>query len=124
MHFCANEDSLISDIGRSGHYLVYGSEYLYALGMRAAGIATTKRALKSIGRPTMFVCDIPMSILGPFTPLTYAGKILDALFCELTGSLECYSMSPGAGSALSVTCDLPGSCIVGHYHPSTVFDPH
>lgn len=123
IHFSANEDNLLSDIGRSGHYLVYGSEYLFCIGIEAAGPVDARRALKSIGRPTMFVCDIPVTLLGPYTLLTFAGKIWEALFCELVPSLECHSLSLGAGSALSICSDLPASCIVGHYHPARVFDP-
>jgi len=61
LYFCADEASLVTRRGGCGHYLVYGSEYLYCLGMRVVSTSDTKRTLKAIGRPTMFVCDIPMA---------------------------------------------------------------
>jgi len=37
LYFAADEQSLITRSGGSGHYLVYGSEYLYCLGIRTIG---------------------------------------------------------------------------------------
>lgn len=123
LYFCADERALLTRSGGSGHYLVYGSEYLYCLGIRTIGTWETKRALKSIGRPTMLVCDIPMPLMRPHTLREFAGSILEYLFCELVDGLEAHALGPGAGSALSMTEDLPGSCIIGHYHPAKVHDP-
>tara|TARA_B100000446_G_scaffold174282_1_gene183998 strand:- start:471 stop:677 length:207 start_codon:yes stop_codon:yes gene_type:complete len=53
----------------------------------------------------------------------FAGSILEYLFCELVDELEAHALSPDAGSALSLTENLPGECIVGHYHPATIYDP-
>lgn len=119
LYFAADESSLITQIGGSGHYLVYGSEYLYCLGIRVTDEWDTGKALKSIGRPTMFVCDIPMSLLSPYTHAAFVGIIIEYLFCELLG-IDSHALSPGAGSALSMTHDLPGECIAGHYHPTRV----
>ncbi len=123
LYFAAEERSLITRIGGSGHYLVYGSEYLYCLGMRTIGEWETRQALKSIGRPTMFVCDIPMSMMRPHTLGEFAGMVIEYLFCELA-NLPCHALSAGAGSALSIAQDLPGRCIVGHYHPARVHAPY
>jgi hypothetical protein len=123
LYFAADERSLITRMGGSGHYLVYGSEYLYCLGIRTIGEWETRQALKSIGRPTMFVCDIPMSMMRPHTLGEFGGMIIEHLFCEL-GGLECHALGPGSGSALSMAEDLPGDCIVGHYHPERVHAPY
>lgn len=123
LYFAADERSLITRMGGSGHYLVYGSEYLYCLGIRTIGDRETQNALKSIGRPTMFVCDIPMSMMRPHTLSEFGGMIIEYLFCELA-SLDCYTLSPGSGTALSIAEDLPGECIVGHYHPAGVYAPY
>lgn len=122
LYFAADESNLITRIGGSGHYLVYGSEYLYCLGIRTIGDWETRQALKSIGRPTMFVCDIPMSMMRPHTLGEFAGMIIEYLFCELA-DLPCHALSAGSGSALSIAQDLPGRCIVGHYHPARVHAP-
>ncbi|NIJ09338.1 hypothetical protein FHS31_002970 [Sphingomonas vulcanisoli] len=123
LYFCANERSLITRIGGSGHYLIYGSEYLYCIGIRVIGTYATKRALKAIGRPTMFVCDLPLKMMRDATLLEFAGGILEYMFCALVEGMEAHMLSPGSGSALSLTSDLPATSIVGHYHPIRVHDP-
>src|SRR5690606_17827379 len=85
LYFCADERSLTSRAGGSGHYLIYGSEYLYCLGMRLVGTTDAKHILKSVGRPTMFACDIPMELMREYTLGEFAGSILEFLFCELIG---------------------------------------
>jgi hypothetical protein len=70
----------------------------------------------------MFVCDIPMRMIRPSTLGEFAGSILEYLFCELFGE-QSHALSDGAGSALSLTEDLPGEYIVGHYHPARIYDP-
>lgn len=122
LYFCADERSLITRWGGAGHYLIYGGEYLYCLGIRLVSRYDAQRVLKSVGRPTMFVCDIPMAMMRPSTIEEFAGSILEFLFCELIGE-QAHALSPGAGSALSLSVDLPGEHIVGHYHPARIYDP-
>lgn len=122
--FAANEPSLYSRSGGSGQYLVYGSEYLYCLGIRVIGVGDTKHVLKSIGRPTMFVCDIPMATMQSYTLRDFCGMAIEFLFSELLDDPENYPASLGRGSALSLIQDLPAEYIVGHYHPQAVYDPH
>ena len=123
VYFSADERSLITRLGGSGHYLVYGDEYLYCLGIGLVGRWETKQVLKSVGRPPMFVCDIPMAILRGYTIREFGGSILEFLFSELVDGMEPHALSPDAGAALSLTCDLPGEHIVGHYHPAKIYDP-
>ena len=122
LYFCANERDLITRTGGAGHYLIYGSEYLYCLGIRLVGPSETQKTLKSIGRPTMFVCDIPMTTMCSSTLMDFAGSILEYLFSELIDR-RMHALSPEAGSALSLARDLPPEHIVGHYHPARVYDP-
>jgi len=90
--------------------------------MRLVGSTDAKIALKSVGRPTMFICDIPMTLMRDYTLCEFAGSILEFLFCELIGE-QSHALSPGAGTALSLALDLPGEHIVGHYHPTRINDP-
>lgn len=121
LFFCADEQNLIARWGLSGHYLVYGSEYLYCLGMRLVGADETKRLLKSIGRPTLFLCDIPMSMMRRDTLYEYAGKIIAYLFSEVREDDE---DPPSLGmSGFRILHDLPPEHIVGHFHPVSVYDP-
>lgn len=123
LYFCAVESELYSRDGKSGHYLIYGSEYLYCLGIRTVSTWQARKTLKNIGRPTLLVCDIPMNLVGFGTMKEFAGNMLEYLFCELVDDMEAYSLSPGAGSAFAIAENLPAECIVGHYHPRTVHDP-
>ncbi len=123
LYYCAREEELFSRAGGAGHYLTYGSEYLYCLGIRVASSWETKKVLTGIGSPTMFVCDIPMVMIRSATLEEFGGSILEYLFCELVDELEAHALSLGAGSALSLTENLPAECIVGHYHPATIYDP-
>lgn len=122
LYFCADERSLLTRYGSSGHYLIYGGEYLYCLGIRLVSQFDTQRVLKSVGLPTMFVCDIPMCKMRPFTLGEFAGSMLEYLLCELLGE-QSHALNGGAGSALSLTADLPSEYIVGHYHPARIYDP-
>lgn len=123
LYFCANERDLITRSGGAGHYLIYGSEYLYCLGMRVTSTSDAQKILKGIGRPTMFVCDIPMELVSLYTLQEFAGSMIEYLFCELVDGLEAHALSPGSGSGFSLTTDLSASHIVGHYHPMSIFDP-
>ncbi len=123
LYFAAREDSLYTEDGSAGHYLVYGSEYLYCLAIRVAGTMTAKKVLSRIGRPTMFVCDIPMDQIRDGTLEEFAGMMLEYLFAGLVEQIETEVLSPWSGSALSIWTDVAPECIVGHYHPEKVFDP-
>lgn len=122
LYFAADEQSLITRLGGSGHYLVYGSEYLFCLGIRLVGRWETKQSLKAIGRPTVFVCDIPMSMLRDTMICDFGGLILKYIFSELIEEMDTRALSPGAGFTVSVSCDLPPEHIVGHYHTVKVHD--
>lgn len=122
IYFCADERSLITRRGGSGHYLVYGSEYTYCLGIRVVGTSKAQDILKSIGRPTMLVCDIPMTIIRDSTLCEFAGVILEHLCQELIGGQR-DALGPDAGTAFSLTRDLPAAYVIGHYHPTRIFDP-
>ncbi|MBF9060941.1 hypothetical protein HKCCSP123_17295 [Rhodobacterales bacterium HKCCSP123] len=121
--FCANEEDFTTKWGQAGHYLDFGSEYLFNLAIRLVGREKAKSVLRTVGRPTVLIADIPMSYLREATLLEFAGNILEILFCELIGREE-HSLSPGSGSALILDVAVPPACLVGHYHPSRFFHPH
>lgn len=123
LYFAAQESSLISRKGSSGHYLIYGSEYLYCIAMRTADTASAKKVLSAIGRPTMFVCDIPMSKIPEGTLEDFSGKMLEYLFADLVDHIDTEVLSPWSGSGLSIREDIAAESIVGHYHPKRIFDP-
>lgn len=118
LYFCADDRELTRK--GCGHYLVYGSEYLYCLGIRMISTSATKRILKSIGRPTMFVVDIPMPLIDRDTLEQLAGGMLVAVFNDLLGiDEEAFEL----GFSISMQSPVGAQHIVGHYHPERIMDP-
>lgn len=123
LYFCAKESNLIERNG-GGHYLIYGSEYLFCLGMRVSSKRDAKERLKTIGRPTVFICDIPMAMVSPGTIREFSGIILEYMFLDLIGAADQSFLASRGGSAFSLRRDLASEHIVGHYHPTTIWDQH
>ncbi|WP_108817882.1 hypothetical protein [Pseudovibrio sp. Alg231-02] len=116
LYLCTDERELID---RAGHYLIYGSEYLYNLAIRAMDTWSAQRFLKSIGIPTMIVCDIPFADIPTYQQEYFATKCIERMFCDLLGQ----SISFGHSPAIILQQDLLPEHIVGHYHPSLISDP-
>lgn len=117
LYFCADERELIE---HAGHYLIYGSEYLFCLAMRVIGKSNTQKLLKSTGKPTMIVCDLPFEFISQSQQENFAGMCLEMMFSELLGETDEY----GHGSAVMLNRDVPSNCVVGHYHPTKIRDPY
>ena len=124
LHLCADERDFTTRSGNSGHYLDFGSEYLFNLAIRLVDEYEAKRALRTTGAPTILVFDIPMAMICAATLEEFAGSVLEYLFCELVEDLEAHALGPGAGSALSLTRDLPPETLTGHYHPERFYHSH
>ena len=118
IYFEANEQGLISD---SGHYLLYGGEYLIALAANLGQARDYRQALKAFGRPTMFICDVPLTLIGSDTLEEFAGGALEAMFENLLD--EGYEPDPHGGAGFCIRRPLTANRIVGHYHPSGIRDP-
>ncbi|WP_269632521.1 hypothetical protein [Pelomonas sp. BJYL3] len=119
VYFEANEDLLID---LAGHYMLYGSEYLSGLAGHLGYARKYQRVLKQHGAPTLFVCDVPLSMLSPGTLLEFAGEALETLFQELLDG-ESFIRNRYRGAGFCIRQRLPPECIVGHCHPSVKRDP-
>lgn len=117
--FEANEQALISD---AGHYLLYGGEYVTAIAAHLRGARDYRQALKAVGAPTMFVCDVPLRAIGGHTLLEFAGTALEMMF-EALQQGRSYRPDAHRGAGFCIREILPPSCIVGHYHPARIRDP-
>jgi len=117
--FEANEDLLIE---RCGHYMLYGSEYLTAVAAWIEGTRDYRKILKRYGEPTIFVCDVPFDLMGFDTVKQFAGVAIELVFEELLNP-EQYCPDRLRDAGFRIKQALPGSCIVGHYHPTIEFDP-
>lgn len=116
--FEANERDLVE---HCGHYLLYGGEYLIALAAHLPRGRDYRQALKAFGRPTMFVCDIPLDMMGWPTLMEFAGCALESLFENLLDADYAPDLHRGAG--FCVHRALGPEYIVGHYHLAKVRDP-
>lgn len=117
--FDANEMSLIED---SGHYLLYGSEYLLAIAANLPRHRDYRMVLKRRSTPTMFVCDVPLSHIPAGTVLEFAGTALQFIFEELLHG-DGYQPEPHWGGGFRVATRLDPENIVGHYYPEKINDP-
>lgn len=105
------------------HYMLYGSEYITGI---AASLSDwppdVRQALKTIGRPTVFVCDVPLTMTHQATIEEFAGVSIQVLFERLLKpGLKHPDVGNGAG--FSIRQELPPECIVGYEHPEKLFDP-
>lgn len=116
--FEANEAQLITF---SGHYLLYGGEYLLAIAAHLEGSRDYRQVLKTIGEPTMFVCDVPLAAAGGRTLSEFAGCALEAIFEHLLD--ETFEPDPHRGAGFSIRQGLAPEHLVGHYHPTGIRDP-
>jgi hypothetical protein len=116
--FEANEPMLVE---QCGHYMLYGSEYVIGIAAHLSGPRDYRQALKRVGTPTIFVCDVPWSLIGHGTLTEFAGCALQCVFEELLEGRD-YEPDSWRGAGFCIHQALPPECIVGHYHPS-VRDP-
>lgn len=123
-YFCADEAAFTTEWGGCGHYLDFGSEYLFSLGGRLVGNRQAKEALRAIGSPTLFVIDIPMSLVSRSTILEFSGKILEYLFCSLSDKLETDVLGSGDQSGVILHNEIPPNAFVGHFHPTHFYHAH
>jgi hypothetical protein len=121
---CADERDFLTDAGGSGHYLDFGSEYLFNLGLRLVGSYEAKRVLRTVGRPTIFQIDTPMDLVDSHTVEEFAGSVLEYSFCKLLSDREPYAFSPGAGSSVILRNPIPREAITGHFHPEKFHHAH
>lgn len=118
-YFDAHESNHIDQFG---HYLLYGSEYLYCLAIRLRDAENNKRVLRSIGLPTLFQCDVPLRMISDQSLAEFAGKALESIFSILLYGAD-HDPFENSGGSFLITEILPPNSIVGHYHPARVYDP-
>lgn len=117
--FEANEALLV---GMCGHYLLYGSEYLTAIAASLPEGRDYRQALKGRGKPTVFICDVPLAAIQSTTLVEFAGMALEFMFEHLLTGCGC-GLDKYRGAGFSIRVPLDPSCIVGHYHPVGTRDP-
>lgn len=119
VYFDTNEGELV---GYCGHYMLYGSEYLTAIAANIGRCRDYRQVLKERGKATLFVCDIPFSLISGDTILEFSGMALEYVFKELL-DVEAFKPDPNRGGGFSITRCLSPAHIVGHCHPTITRDP-
>jgi len=114
---------VIDDVGLITHasqYLKYGSEYLSVVLANLSRITGNNylENLKEIGIPTVFVCNVPLSIVSKSAIESLVVELVSYLLEELT-------RPTGEQYWLDFTFEwfepLPPTVIESHYHPQKIF---
>ena len=103
----------------AGHYLIYGGEYLSALLGQAGGL-DFQSVLKLEGIPTVFVIDLPSSLIRQSDLREFARLLLSQWAKNLVSRRP---IAPEEDFSFDVRCDIPALCIVDHHHPNRILDP-
>jgi len=119
VYFEANEKLLVE---RCGHYLLYGSEYILAVAARLSPNSGKdyRRALKGLGIPTVFACDVPLRLISMQIILELAGNMLEVMFERILNQNYYHPQVP---FGFSIRKTLAPKFINSHYHPKGVRDP-
>ncbi len=97
-------------------FLKYGSEYLAVIAHKLKRMTgeDCPALLKTIGIPTVFVCDLPISNVATSSVHNLSGKLLECLFEEYVRLQEEVTE---VDFTFPISIKLPPSMIVSHYHP-------
>ncbi len=102
-------------LDHSGHYCLYGSEWIQCvLGWGAHD------ALRRRGVPTMLLVDVPFAWQSATTRHDFAGKLLREWVRSFVNG---EAFAPSLDFSLCLRVDIPPAMIVGHYHPKALKDP-
>lgn len=109
--FLGLDDRLLLE--QCGHYLIYGSEFLGSIGAQLVsfGKGNPQALLKSFGKPTMFICNVPMKLIDKST------------LKELAYYISSYKPTDFMDLTITLRQPLLGQNIVGHYFPTNIPDP-
>jgi hypothetical protein len=116
IHFGLDDKFLIS---YAGHYLIHGSEYLAAIAIelgRQTG-RDFKRVLRDIGKPTVFICDIPVAKVSFGEIYELSGTLLAKIFDSI---LSGHPVSTTLDFTITLDEIVSPECIVSHYHPDGI----
>lgn len=119
--FAANEKMIIE---YGAHYLLYGGELAQSVTIRVWPAHMARERLNALGQATMFVCDVPLALIGDDWLSAYAAEALAQWLAQwLAEALLEPQAQAFQEEALCIHHDLPADAIVGHYHPKRVQDP-
>ncbi len=119
LYFEANEQWLV---GYCAHYMLYGSEYLTGIAAQIDAPKDYRAIFLARGKPTVFVCDVPLNYMHSDAVEEFAGTALVCMFERLLYP-ETKHPKVGDGAGICLRRSLPPELIVSHYHPTLLKDP-
>jgi hypothetical protein len=110
-------------IANAGHYMIYGSESVMAVGadLIRLGYHDAQAKLSRIGRPALFTCDLPVGLLLD----RYVREIAESLYSQYRLSRGRRPRYPALRDhTVVVHADIPASALVSHTSPIFIPDWH
>jgi len=106
-----------------GHYLIQGSECLMGVAARLKPMTGKDYTpvLRNLGRPTMFMCELPFSLITEDEARQLSGIIIERLFEEI---LLQEPLKRRLSFTIASRNDISPACLKRHYHPDGIPDPH
>jgi hypothetical protein len=124
IYFGTNIDDFINIDSGSGHYLIYGSEYILALAAKlmhmGCGYEDYRMRLRGVGTPTVFEVNIPLEQVEP-VQIKGLAKTMLAVWGNKLLNIDADNKY---GMGFVVWTDIKPSCIVSHIHPDKICDPY
>jgi hypothetical protein len=117
VHFCCDR-RLILELDT--YQLIYGSLSLLVVAARIDKAFGTdfKSVLRQRGRPSVFVCDVPLALIADAT----LAELLSRLIAVLRGADTAIGAEPPWDFRYSIASALPPAAVVGHHQPLHVPD--
>lgn len=103
----------------SGHYLIYGGEYLYCLAIHLPGYRKNGEILKNKGKATVIICELPFSLIPGLEELTRF--ILADHFFRIAHKRDDVFISHFGIPFFSGK--IHPKFVVNHYHLTRISDP-
>lgn len=110
-------------INHAGHYMIYGSEAVMAVGATLVrqGYPGAQAALMQVGRPTLLTCELPLSSLSDHSVRQLAESIYDEH--RLARGRQ-RSVARRRDHTVVVHADIPGTAVRSHRTPPAIPDWH
>jgi hypothetical protein len=111
---------VLDDRELSGHYLIYGSEYLNCLAIHLPGASeATRDILKNFGKATVLECRIPFSYVDDLEYLA-SSMVADHCFRIAHNREDVCEID----YTITINKTILPNNIIGHYCPKKIEDPY
>ena len=105
-------------IKKSGHYLIYGSEWIFVLAGLLGGDLRSR--LRKRGKPTLLRMEVPFNRLS----LSQLEQLAEYIPAALWEDLPHFQSIPVVSSAVQIRDRVPPEFVISHEHPTAIVDHH